>query len=380
MIRSLFQVVALRDRTPVLGTVPGHLTRVGHAVIIVYAVVVAIVASADYVRQYEPDGLWVVYFAVIVVTYGLMIRSPLDAWRLGTAGLFVDLVLHGSPAPLMSGWQWCFYVPVVLAVAVHHSRSVVFTTGVLTLAVLGYAAALREAGFYWESAIVLVLVLLVAYTFGARGRAEQVIELERAEKGALEERARIAREMHDVVAHHMSMVVVRCETAPYRIAGLPDAGVREFAELGDAARGAITDMQRLLGVLRGADQEADKAPQPGLGQIPELAERAGATVDVPELDVPGAVGLTAYRIVQEALTNAARHAPGGAVSVVLRSADGDLEVVVRNTPGGASLGGGGGHGLAGMRERVAVHGGELAAGATGDGGFEVAARIPLGDK
>ncbi|WNV91887.1 histidine kinase [Umezawaea sp. Da 62-37] len=379
-MRTLFQVVALRDRTPVLGAVPGNLTRVGHAVIIVYSLVVAIVASADYVREYDHDGVWVVYFVVIVATYGLMIRSPLDAWRLGTAGLFVELVVHGSAAPLMSGWQWCFYVPVVLVVALHHSRSVVVTAGVLTLAAFGYAAALRGSGFYWESSIVLVLILLVAYTFGARGRAEQVIELERAEKGALEERARIAREMHDVVAHHMSMVVVRCETAPYRIAGLPEEGVREFAELGEAAREAITDMQRLLGVLRGADQEADRAPQPGLDEVPGLAERAGAGVEMPALDVSQAVGLTAYRIVQEALTNAARHAPGGAVSVVLRSEGGHLEVLVRNTRGGASLGGGGGHGLAGMRERVAVHGGALTVGATGGGGFEVLARIPLGDK
>jgi len=378
VIRSLLQVAALRDRTPVLGTVLGRFQRLGEAAVLVYAVVIAIVASVDYVTAYAPDGVWPVYFAAVVGTYALVLRSPLAAWRLATLGLFVDLLAHGTSDPLFSGWQWCFYLPVVLGVGLHYSQPVVTTVGVVTLASLGFAGALKAVSFYPESAVVLALVLVLGYTFGARGRAEQEIERERAEKGALVERARIAREMHDVVAHHMSMVVVRCETAPYRIADLPEAGVREFAELGAAAREAITDMQRLLGVLRSADQQADKAPQPGIADIPALAARASATVEMPELDLPQAVGLTAYRIVQEALTNATRHAPGSGAVVVLRLADGALEVLVRNTRGGTSLGGGGGHGLAGMRERVAVHGGTVTAGPTEDGGFEVLARIPLG--
>ncbi len=380
MIRSLLQVVALRDHTPALGTLPVRFRRLGVAAIMAYAVVVAIVASSDYVRLHEPDGAWPLYFAVVVGSYALLVRSPLTGWRVATFGLVVDVLVHGSSAPVMNGWQWCFYLPTVLGVALLYSRSVVLTAGWLTLGLLGFAGVLKGVGFYPESAVVLGLVLLVGYGFGARGRAELEIDRERAEKGALVERARIAREMHDVVAHHMSMVVVRCETAPYRIAELPEAGVREFAELGAAAREAITDMQRLLGVLRSADQEAARAPQPGIAQIPALAERASASVELPALDVPESVGLTAYRVVQEALTNAARHAPGGAVSVVLRLVDGSVEVLVRNTPGGASLGGGGGRGLAGMRERVAVHGGSLAAGASEDGGFEVLAWIPLGDK
>ena len=174
------------------------------------------------------------------------------------------------------------------------------------------------------------------------------------------------------------MAMQKTRLGPQRWATQPEAGVREFAELGAAAREAITDMQRLLGVLRSADQQADKAPQPGIADIPALAARASATVEMPELDLPQAVGLTAYRIVQEALTNATRHAPGSGAVVVLRLADGALEVLVRNTRGGTSLGGGGGHGLAGMRERVAVHGGSVTAGPTEDGGFEVLARIPLG--
>ncbi|HEX6344874.1 sensor histidine kinase [Umezawaea sp.] len=380
MIRSLLQVVALRDHTPALGNLPVRLRRPGVAVIMLYAVVVAVVASADYVRLHEPDGVWPVYFAVITGSYALLVRSPLTGWRVATIGLFIDVSAHGSAAPVLNGWQWCFYLPTVVGVALLYSRPVVVTAGWLTLGLLGIAGAMKGVSFYPETAIVLGLVLLVGYAFGSRGRVEAEIERERAEKGALVERARIAREMHDVVAHHMSMVVVRCETAPYRIADLPEAGVREFAELGAAAREAITDMQRLLGVLRSAGQRADREPQPGIAQIADLAARASASVEVPSLDVPESVGLTAYRVVQEALTNAARHAPGGAVSVVLRVVDGSLEVLVRNTRGGASLGGGGGHGLTGMKERVAVHGGSITASPSGDGGFEVRALIPLGDE
>ena len=380
MIRTLLQVVVLPDRTRVFGNLLGRYRRLGHAVIVIYGVVIAIVASVQYVQQHDPDGVWPVYFFLTAGPFGLMIFSPLAAWRVMTLALLVDRLVFGGREPLLSAWQWCAYVPILLAVALHYSRPVVVAVGWLTLGGLLFVGVLKGVGYYPESAIVLLLVLLLGYTFGARGRAEQEVERERAEMGALVERARIAREMHDVVAHHMSLVVVRCETAPYRIADLPEAGVREFAELGAAAREAITDMQRLLGVLRSGDQQADRAPQPGLPQIRELVGRAGAHLELPELDVPEAVGLTAYRIVQEALTNAARHAPGGAVVVELRQVDNGLEVVVRNTPGGPSSGGGSGHGLAGMRERVSVHGGRLTTGPTEDGGFEVWAWIPLGDK
>jgi signal transduction histidine kinase len=252
-----------------------------------------------------------------------------------------------------------------------HRGRVVLLVGVITSAVV---LALGQPGGVLPTTAVLLLVLLLGYAVGARGRAEQRFHSERDEKAALLERARIAREMHDVVAHHMSMVVVRCETAPYRIADLPEAGKREFAELGAAARAAITDMQQLLGVLRESGRQADRAPQPGLADIRSLHADASVT----DAEVPEAVGLTAYRIVQEALTNAGRHAPGGRTSVTVDLVGDELRVVVRNEAGGPSLGGGGGHGLTGMGERVAVHGGSLTAGPTADGGFEVAATIPVG--
>jgi signal transduction histidine kinase len=209
------------------------------------------------------------------------------------------------------------------------------------------------------------------------------------ENTARGERARISRELHDVVAHHVSMIAVQAETARLATPGMPASGARQLAAIGDTARAALTEMRRLLGVLRedsGVDA-ADRQPQPGLAQLNELLDEArdvsgiGARLIVSgwmtTLD-PG-VELAAYRIVQEALTNARRHAAGAAVDVELHFADDALHVRVRdNGPGPASepsqpsLG----HGLLGMRERAAAVGGEFRAGAAPGGGFLVLATLP----
>jgi signal transduction histidine kinase len=217
------------------------------------------------------------------------------------------------------------------------------------------------------------------------------------------ERARIARELHDVVAHHISMVAVQAETARLTTPGLPAAGAHRFAEIGDTARAGLTEMRRLLGVLRedAADAGAtvaDRHPLPGLPQLAELVDAArdasGAGIrlivsgPVTEFD-PG-VELAAYRIVQEALTNARRHAPGAAVDVELRYADDALRLRVRDngpgpagspeTPGTESYApadlAGGGHGLLGMRERTLAVGGALWTGPAPGGGFLVEAVLP----
>jgi signal transduction histidine kinase len=217
------------------------------------------------------------------------------------------------------------------------------------------------------------------------------------------ERARIARELHDVVAHHISMVAVQAETARLTTPGLPAAGAHRFAEIGDTARAGLTEMRRLLGVLRedAADAGAtvaDRHPLPGLPQLAELVDAArdasGAGIrlivsgPVTEFD-PG-VELAAYRIVQEALTNARRHAPSVAVDVELCYADDALRLRVRDngpgpegspdTPGTESYPpadlAGGGHGLLGMRERTLAVGGTLWTGSAPGGGFLVEAVLP----
>jgi len=210
------------------------------------------------------------------------------------------------------------------------------------------------------------------------------------------ERARIARELHDVVAHHISMVAVQAETARLTTPGLPAAGAQRFTEIGNTARAGLTEMRRLLGVLRDDAEEAgatvaDRHPQPGLPQLAELIDAArqasGSSarliVSGPVAEFDPGVELAAYRIVQEALTNVRRHAPGAAVDVELRyHADALLLRIRDNGPGcaHASLDGrgssGGGHGLAGMRERALAVGGSLRTGAAPGGGFLVSADLP----
>ncbi|MFD7418269.1 sensor histidine kinase, partial [Kitasatospora purpeofusca] len=204
----------------------------------------------------------------------------------------------------------------------------------------------------------------------------------------LEERTRIARELHDVVAHHMSVITVQADSAPYRISGLSEPAQEEFASIAAAARESLGEMRRLLSVLRSDGTEGDRAPQPGLDRLQQLVEatvRAGLPAELSlaaELgEVPPAVDLSAYRIVQEALANVVRHAPGARTQVSVRAAAGHLNVLVVNGPApkpAAPLESAGtGHGLVGMRERVRLTGGTLDTGPLPDGGFRVAARMPL---
>ncbi|MFC8719299.1 sensor histidine kinase [Kitasatospora sp. NPDC057198] len=230
----------------------------------------------------------------------------------------------------------------------------------------------------------------------ARGRRAAYEETRRLALGAVAdsavraERARIARELHDVVAHHVSMIAVRAETARLATPGLPAQGAERLLEIGDAARDALAEMRHLLGVLRADDAPADRAPQPGLAALGELLEQArgsgGGAVRLVVRGVPGPLGpgteLAAYRIVQEALTNARRHAPGAAVDVELTHTATALELRVRDHGpgsdgcGGGPGGGGGGHGLTGMRERAAAVGGTLRTGPGPGGGFAVEAVLP----
>jgi signal transduction histidine kinase len=227
-----------------------------------------------------------------------------------------------------------------------------------------------------------------------------------AEHLARGERARIARELHDVVAHHISMIAVQAETARLTTPGLTQAGAQQFAGIGDTARAGLTEMRRLLGVLRedaqaaagsqdavhsaaASQRAAERHPQPGLSQLGDLVDRArevsGTTarliVSGPVTRLDAGVELAAYRIVQEALTNARRHAPGAAVDVELRYSDEALWLRIRdNGPGCLPPGDGTelstGHGLAGMRERAATAGGSLRAGNALGGGFCVEAELP----
>ena len=267
----------------------------------------------------------------------------------------------------------------------------------LPLLVIAVSAPTGSTGL-----VVLVLVVATQVLGDARRQRGQAIAERDAtrqamadtlrDQAAMDERARIARELHDVVAHHVSMVAVQAETARLTTADMPQEGRDRLAAIGDTARDALTEMRRLLGVLRAeqAEQaEPERAPQPGLARRDELlddARAAGTTVRLtvrgPVVALAPGVDLTAYRIVQEALTNARRHAPGAEVEVEVVFSDDALRVSVHDNgegPDGDGDGDGdGGHGLAGMHERVAMVGGSLRIGPIAGAGFSVEARLPLG--
>ena len=321
-----------------------------------------------------------------------LLPRPLWAWRIMFLGALFGTFNQGDDVWPWSPVQVMVILLVLLVVGARVDRPVLVWMALFTLIPVWLFVDPNNVG---GITVLFVVVATVAEVIGriARSRsslseqlAEQseVSELEKARRTVLEERTRIAREMHDVVAHHMSMIAVQAETAPYRLPDLPESARAEFTSMATAARQALTDMRRLLGVLRSEDSERLIAPQPGLDDIPELvgaARRAGvnATLDVAEGEPPSEpVGLAAYRIVQEALANASRHAPGSAVRVEIRPWTTDLSLRVHNGPPSAPPEStqGEGHGIAGMRERVTLLGGEFTSGPTADGGFVVAVRFP----
>ncbi len=247
------------------------------------------------------------------------------------------------------------------------------------------AAALTAFATVW-AVLVRRRVLRRRAEAAVRDASRRAFEATLLEHTARGERARIARELHDVVAHHISMISVQAETARLAVPGMPDEGARRLLAIGDTARTALTEMRRLLGVLReDAGAGPARRPQPGLRQLLDLIDETRASGaagvrlivrgDVAALD-PG-LELAAYRIVQEALTNARRHAPGAAVDVEFDYAADALRVTVRDNgpgPGGGTAG----HGLLGMRERAAAAGGDVRTGPGPVGGFLVEATLPLG--
>ncbi|MEV4074136.1 sensor histidine kinase [Nonomuraea fuscirosea] len=362
---------------------------------------------AEGVRAPDPLGALLVVLACAPVA--VRRRWPLAALCAGLVPeALLDVAGYGTGVSALSG--------MVLLYSVASHRGLAVALGALLLAVTTYAVG-AVAGPVMASgpnehvvfAVVLVAVwgagrslrLRRAYLEELKDRAARLERAHAADTRAAraEERSRIARELHDVVAHHVSVMTVQAAAARRVLAADPDLAREALSAIEHTGRLAMTEMRNIVGVLR-TDARAELGPQPGVRDLPSLVEQmreaglpTSLRVEGEPVPLPAGVDLAAYRLVQEGLTNSLRHAGAGVKAVVtVRHDPGELDVEVRDDGNGGKSGDGrggdsrdgevslpSGHGLVGIRERVALYGGILSIGPLPGGGFEVRARFPLKD-
>ncbi|MFI1738504.1 sensor histidine kinase [Streptomyces sioyaensis] len=383
---------------------PRLLARLPHAVIgvLAYATGVLTTDFLTHVYGLVPGLALLLALCQSAALLAAMFR-PIPAWWVSTAAMVGAAVAARSDLPWETGFPWT--EPGILAQAATafllalrvRPRVAAEALGINVLAGLGCLMFLGRGQH--ENLTQAVSLLIIATVLGAalRGRRvartqlvaqEELTAEERARRTLLEEHNRIARELHDVVAHHMSVISIQAQVAPHLVEDPTDELKENLAGIRANAVDALTELRRVLGVLRSEDPSAEgvrHAPQPTLGRLDELIANvtaAGLTVTTETTGEPHALSpgaeLSAFRIVQEALSNAMRHAPGATVLVQLGYGPDGLTLRITNTApdGPAPPSPGSGHGLLGMRERTAMLGGELAAGRTPDGGYEVTALLP----
>ncbi|MFN0282622.1 MAG: sensor histidine kinase [Kineosporiaceae bacterium] len=346
-----------------------------------------------------PSGAqrWVEAAAITGVVLLLLPRgrfpfgAPAALWLTSTALSFLDGRLVTSQAGV-------YLAGLGAAVLLGNVRSDVQARAGLAVVVGGGATVVYNDPGHTLGSLVSVLVLfalgwLVGYALRERterteAAEERATRAEREREAAArlavaEERARIARELHDVVAHAVSVMVLQVGAVRHRMRG-SDAEDREALEnVEKAGRAALTEMRRLLEAMRG-DDEPERVPHPGLADLGGLIDRVraaglavGLQVDGEPVDLPAGLDLSVYRIVQEALTNTLRHAGARRAEVALVFGPHDLRVEVRDDGRGPVDGDAGGHGLVGIQERVKIYGGEMSAAGTPGGGFVLWARLPM---
>ena len=299
---------------------------------------------------------------------------PVDQPVVPLLGLVIVLYSLGRYRPLgraLAGFALAFAGASVSAVHIHGDAQVRLGNVAFGMIIGGGALA---AG---------VVVRRTSREAAAHAGRAARLESERALVVA-EERARIARELHDVIAHSVSVMVVQAGAAAEMLKRTPERAAEPLESVQETGRQALVEMSRLLGLLREDSDELGLAPQPGIAELDELAAQfreAGLPVSVrvegPARTLPLGIDLSAYRVVQEALTNALKHAGHARAQVLLRYQPDALELEVQDDGPGSANGHSGGHGLVGMRERVNVFGGDFHAGPRPGGGYEVRVRLPL---
>jgi signal transduction histidine kinase len=352
--------------------------------------------------QQAPTSLLPVLAVMEVAPLLMLRRWPFYAWVVAIAASLLWWVF----IPAVDGWQmpWPVVQFLVLLATVFTLALVgelVEVVGAVLITAAVFLVSLPDELKPWALGVALIAAfgLLIRWLVLSRrqlARRAEDVEVERARRAVLEERGRIARELHDVVAHHMSMVVVQAQSAPVRLTGVSPEVREELAAIETSARQALNEVRGLLGVLREEQGAARTAPQPGLDQVPGLLEGTRAagvdltwTLDITPDACPPGTALVLYRVLQESVANATRHAPGTPIRVSLREVDGSATLTVRNGPltatdderarlgtevGGAATGGAG---IPGMQARTEAVGGHLCAGPTPEGEFRVEAVVPL---
>jgi len=317
--------------------------------------------------------------------------------------LFLALMLASALAePLVgesgNGEFFGLFVLVAVYTAAAHTKSRrMWLAGAMTAVTAGVVAVNDPESLNVGGAIFFGLLFGVPWTVGrmVHHRRQREIALEeradalereqeqRARAAVAEERQRIARELHDVVAHAISVIVVQARGGRRLLDSEPAEARGAFDTIEVTGQQALGEMRRLLGLLRESEEQLDLAPQPTLARLDELVKQlrdSGLPVELAiegePTELPPGIDLSAYRIVQEALTNALRHAGPATARVTLRYAEDSLELEIADDGSGSAAGNGGGHGLVGIKERVAMLGGEVEAGARPAGGYTVRARLP----
>ncbi len=339
-----------------------------------------------------PSAARPVIAAVAALPLVAILTNPLLGWAISATGA---LILPRVCPPIDGAFPWSMvHVLVLLAllivVILRRSLAAAALAGLSTgVSLLAASPGQQGAGFAIGMTTMALIGLLVRELFGSRRQLatqREITEVERARRLVLEERARIARDLHDVIAHHMSIVVVQAQSASYRLSSVTEETKAEFDAIGTNVRAGLNEMRSVLDVLRCDNELAELDPQPGIGGVRELIEnsrRAGVDLSFKVFGDPPTTsemaGVVLYRIVQESLANAVRHSPGAPVTVTMEHGTDATTVIVRNGPATVPVSTGttsNGTGIAGMRERVASIGGMLDARRLADGGFAVHARIP----